>query len=114
MSHTVRIKTEIKDKRAVRSASKRLNLREPQERPRQPHIMSIFPDQWRGGVAVNTNSGDLTYDTDFRGPAQTLDQFKQAYAIERAKQQAEAEGYTAYEETLPDGSIQLTVDTGAY
>ena len=38
-----------------------------------------------------------------------LDHFVQAYAVEKAKQEARHRGHSTTEQTLPDGSIKLTI-----
>lgn len=48
----------------------------------------------------------------FWGEQRELDQFIQAYAIEKARIEAHKRGHTVTEQSLADGSIKLTVQIG--
>jgi len=48
---------------------------------------------------------------DWGDPAK-LDQFLQAYAVERAKAEARRKGHQFTEAKLSDGSIKLTINVG--
>ena len=48
----------------------------------------------------------------FWGEQQHLDQFVQAYTVEKAKIEARRRGNTCTEQQLADGSIKLTVNIG--
>ena len=76
-------------------------------------LMSLLvqlPD-WVYPVVVDLASGQLTFD-DFGGrwgERCHLDQFLQAYAVERARAEARRRGHSVAEQTLPDGAIKLTI-----
>lgn len=116
MSHIVNVKTEVRDEAAVRAACIRLGWMQPTTGRFQLYSTSreglgiVAPD-WRYPIVVNTTTGELDYDN-FNGnwgPQRHLDSFLQAYATEKAKLEAAKNGYSVFEETLPDGSIKLSV-----
>jgi len=45
----------------------------------------------------------------FWGEQKCLDQFLQAYTLEKAKLEARKQGYSTTEQPLTDGSIKLTI-----
>jgi hypothetical protein len=119
VSHIVTIKTEVRDVEAVRSACKRLGLEEPVH-----GTATLFSGQatgllvrlpgWLYPVVFDTASGTVKYDNyegDWGDPKE-FDRFVQAYAIERVKLEARKKGQSVHEQTLPDGSIKLTVTVG--
>jgi len=67
-------------------------------------------DGWRFPVCIESD-GNLLYDNfgGFWGLPEKLDQFQQAYAVEKAKLEARKQGYTCQESLLADGSIRLNV-----
>ena len=46
------------------------------------------------------------------GNQERLDEFLQAYAVEKAKIEARRQGYSVSEQPLADGSIKVTVQVG--
>ncbi len=69
-----------------------------------------LPD-WTYPVVSDTASGQVQFDN-FKGrwgDPKHLDQFVQVYAVEKAKIEARRRGHSATEQTLPDGSIKLTI-----
>jgi hypothetical protein len=69
---------------------------------------------WRYPVVCDTTSGQLHYDN-FEGrwgDPKKLDQFLQAFAVEKATLEARKQGYSVQESALADGSIQLLVEVG--
>ena len=116
MSHIVTIKTEVHDAAAVRAACRRLNLAEPIHgtvklfSSEATGLVVRLPD-WTYGVVCDTGSGQIQFDN-FNGrwgDQKELDRFMQTYAIEKAKQEARRKGHSTTEQTLPDGSIKLTI-----
>ncbi len=116
MSHVVVIKSEVRDAAAVRAACQRLGLPPPVEGAHRLFTSSatglaVQLPKWRYPAVCDLSSGEMHYDN-FRGhwgdPAK-LDQFLQAYAVERAKAEARRKGHQVTEAKLPDGSIKLTV-----
>ncbi len=119
MSHTVEIKTEVRDPAAVASACRRLQLPPP-----VAGVTRLFAESvtglavqlpgWRYPIICQVTSGRLKYDN-FRGhwgePAE-LDRFLQAYAVEKARLEARRQGHSVTEQQLADGSIKLTVQVG--
>ena len=68
------------------------------------------------GMALSqrAEAGQLRYDN-FNGrwgSQEFLDQFLQAYAVERAKSLARQKGHSVIEQKLDNGSIKLTVNVG--
>ena len=119
MSHIVTIATQVRDPVAVAAACHRLGLPEP-----VMGTASLFGGEvagllvklhdWTYPVVVDTASGRLSYDN-FEGKwgeQAHLDRFLQIHAVEKARIEARKQGHTVYEQTLPDGSIKLTVQIG--
>ena len=119
MSHIVTIKTEVRDAVAVRAACQRLRLAEPVRGTTRLFSgeatgLAVKLPGWEYPVVADLASGTLRYDN-FGGrwgdPAH-LDRFLQAYAVERARAEARRKGHVCTEQTLPDGSIKLTIQVG--
>jgi len=119
MSHIVQIQTEIRDSLAVSAACLRLQLPAPTQ-----GIFRLFNGEvagmgvqlpgWRYPVVCQLPTGEIAYDN-FEGrwgEQALLDQFLQAYAVEKAKIEARRQGHSCSEQTLADGSIKLTVTLG--
>jgi hypothetical protein len=119
MSHIVEIKTEVRDEVAVQSACQRLHLPRATRGTFELYTSSetglgIELPHWVYPVVANTDSGQLRYDN-FNGrwgSQEFLDQFLQAYAVERAKSLARQKGHSVIEQKLDNGSIKLTVNVG--
>ena len=116
MSHIVVVKTEVRDAAAVRAACQRLGLQPPVQGTHrlftsQTTGLAVALPKWRYPAVCDLSTGQVQYDN-FRGhwgdPAK-LDQFLQAYAVERAKAEARRRGHQVTEAKLTDGSIKLTV-----
>jgi hypothetical protein len=116
MSHIVEIQTQVRDATAARSACTRLKLPAPEY-----GTFALFsgeatgfavrlPD-WRYPVVCQTETGRLQYDNynGAWGAQEKLDEFLQAYAVEKAKLEARRRGHSTSEQHLADGSIKLTV-----
>ena len=115
MSHTVTIKTKITDLAAIQSACQRLKLPQPTQGEvrlfdRVAIGIGVQLDGWRFPVCIESD-GNLLFDNfgGFWGVPEKLDQFQQAYAVEKAKLEARKQGYTCQESVLADGSIRLSV-----
>jgi hypothetical protein len=118
MSHTVTIKTQVRDRHAVDAACRRQRLDAP-----ALGTHSLFGQQvdgygvklrgWHYPVVCKLASGELAYDNfgGHWGEQQELDGFLQAYAVEKAKLEARKKGHTASERVESDGSIVLTINT---
>ncbi|NQT40154.1 MAG: DUF1257 domain-containing protein [Planctomycetes bacterium] len=116
MSHIATIKTQVRDAAAVRAACRRLGLPAPEQGTvklfsgEATGLAVQLPD-WTYPVVCDTASGQLRYDN-FEGrwgDPKHLDGFKQAYAVAKAKIEARRRGHSTTEQTLPDGSIKLTI-----
>ena len=119
MSHTVTIKTEIRDATAVRAACQRLSLREPVPGKHTLYSGEVeglavrLPD-WKYPAVADLATGQVHFDN-FRGQwgdQKHLDKFLQAYAVERCRIEARRKGHGITEQLLADGSIKLTVQVG--
>ncbi len=120
MSHTVTIKTEIRDAAAVRAACDRLRLPAPVQGKtelydREVEGLAVQLPDWNYPVVANVASGELAYDNmnGYWGDAKELDRLLQAYAAEKVKIEARRKGHFVTESQLADGSIKLTVQVGA-
>ena len=107
MSHTVTIQAELKDSAALAAACRRLQLPLPTHGPvglfdRIAEGTGIQLDGWRFPICLTDRGG-------FWGLPEKLDQFRQAYAIEKTKLEARRQGYPCLEQTLSDGSVRLTL-----
>ncbi|WP_145032304.1 DUF1257 domain-containing protein [Caulifigura coniformis] len=116
MSHTITIKTQVRDPVAIRSACQRLNLPEPVVGRSQLFSTEatgwlVRLPAWHYPVVCDIATGQVQYDH-FEGrwgdPAH-LDRFLQAYAVEKATLEARRQGYSVAEHSLSDGSIKITV-----
>ncbi|MBI1248040.1 DUF1257 domain-containing protein [bacterium] len=119
MSHTVTIKTEVRDVVAMRQAASRLQLPEPtfgevRLFSEVKRGWAIQLRDWRYPVVADVQTGRLDFDNygGRWGDQQELDQFLQRYAVERATIEARKQGHTTVEQSLPDGSIKLTIQVG--
>lgn len=120
MSHIVTIKTQVRDPESISHACQRLHLSAPEFA-----TVTLFTSTvtgwavhlpaWTYPVVCDVEQGQLYYDNynGRWGERQHLDQFLQAYAVERAKLEARKQGYSAIEHTLADGSIKVTIQVGA-
>ena len=119
MSHIVTIQVEVKDFDAIRSACRRLNLKEPVHgraeifQTEVEGVIVELPD-WIYPVVCNLETGELKYDHfgEKWGDQKYLDQFVQTYCVEKATIEARRKGYSVVEQPLKDGSIKLTVNIG--
>ena len=116
MSHIVQIQTELRDAAGIAAACRRLGLAEPvQSTVRlfsgQATGLAVQLPGWRYPVVCDLATGKIRYD-DYGGrwgQQHYLDQFLQAYAVERARIEARKKGHSVTEQTLQDGSIKLTI-----
>jgi len=115
VSHTVTIKTKITDLAAIQAACQRLKLLQPIQGEvrlfdRVAQGIGVQLDGWRFPLCIES-AGNLLFDNfgGFWGVPEKLDQFQQAYAVEKAKLEARKQGYTCQESVLADGSIRLNV-----
>ena len=119
MSHIVQIQTEVRDAAAVRAGCDRLGLRPPAQGTfklftNTAEGLGVELPGWRFPVVCQLASGNVLYDNyEGRwGDRARLDEFLQAYAVEKAKLAARKNGHCVSEQTLADGSIKLTIQAG--
>lgn len=119
MSHIVMIQTKVRDEAAVQAACRRLAL-PAAERGKfrlfsgEAEGLAVRLRDWRYPVVCQTDSGQLRYDN-YKGrwgSPQRLDEFLQAYAVEKARVEARRQGHAVTEQKLSDGSVRLTIRVG--
>mgnify|MGYP000974166787 CR=1 FL=1 len=116
MSHVVTIRTEVRDAVAVQAACRRLGLSEPVSGKArlfsaEASGLLVKLSGWRYPVVCDLNTGQVQFDN-FKGhwgEQKQMDQFLQAYAVEKAKIEARKKGHQVTEHPLADGSIKLTI-----
>jgi hypothetical protein len=120
MSHIVQIKTEVRDEMAVRAACLRLKWDQPVFGTHRVFSvdrtgLGVKLPNWQFPVVCDLQTGAVDFDNynEAWGEQKVLDQFFQAYAIEKAKLEAQKLGHSVYEEQMADGSIKLTVNVEA-
>ena len=119
MSHIVTIATKVRDPVAIAAACLRLGLPQPVHGTSQVFTTeatgyAVQLPEWRYPVVCDTATGTVHYDN-YQGKwgnSQQLDQFLQAYAVEKARLEACRNGHTVTEQPLSDGSIKLTIQVG--
>ena len=69
---------------------------------------------WRYPVVVDPGAGAVRFDNynGAWGEQAQLDRLLQAYAVEKARIEARKAGHSVTEQSLPDGSIRLTLAVG--
>jgi len=119
MSHVVRVITQVRDVAAARAGCKRLGLDEPVEGEVKLFSetvtgLAVRLHQWQYPVVFDTTTGESKFDNfgGRWGKQERLDEFLQAYAVERTKIEARRNGYSVIEQPLLDGSIKLTLHVG--
>ena len=120
MSHTVTIKTEIRDAAAVRAACQRLRSAEPVQGKTKLFSGEVeglavkLPDWVYPVVSRSRHRPGPAYDN-FNGrwgDQKHLDRFLQAYAAEKVKIESRRKGPRRHRAALADGSIKLTIQVG--
>ena len=116
MSHIVQIQTEVRDPAAIRAACGRLFLAEPVYGETKLFSSvavgwAVQLPEWRYPIVCDVVTAKIAFDNfgGRWGDQQHLDQFLQAYAVERARMEARRKGHTVTEQALADGSIKLTI-----
>ena len=113
------IRDRVRDAVAIRVACGRLKLEEPVfgeaklfSSRKTGWIVQLV--DWRYPVVCDVNSGSIEFDNyeGHWGDQAKLDQFLQAYAVEKATLEARKKGHSVSEQSLSDGSIKLTVNVG--
>ena len=119
MSHVVQIQTQVRDAAAARAGCQRLDLPAPVVEEvklfsETVHGLAVRLRDWRYPVVFNTATGESRFDNyqGHWGKQERLDEFLQVYAVEKAKIEARRSGYSVTEQSLQDGSIKVTINTG--
>lgn len=119
MSHVVEIRTQVRDPAAVAAACQRLDLPPPSAGTHRLFTsaetgLAVQLYGWTYPLVCDLEHGLLKYDNyeGHWGSPQQLDQFLQAYAVEKARIEAHKQGYSVTEQRLADGSIKLAVLVG--
>ena len=119
MSHVVQIQTQVKDAAAVRAGCNRLQLDAPVEGETRLFSQTVSGlavrlREWRYPVVFNLATGESKFDNygGHWGKQERLDEFLQAYSIEKTKIEARRKGYSVIEQPLVDGSVKLTLSVG--
>ncbi len=120
MSHIVSIRTQIRDRAAVEAACSRLHWPPPVVGTHKLFTKTVVglgvrAPRWQYPIVCDLTTGELSYDNyEGRwGDPVELDRFKQSYAVEKTKLEARKQGRYVSEQTLADGSVQLTVQLEA-
>lgn len=118
MSHTVTIRTEVRDAAAISAACQRLRL-EPPVHGRHELYSGTYPGlavrlpEWLYPAVCDTGTGQVHFDNfnGHWGEQRELDRFLQAYAVEKARIEARKLGHNVTESQQADGSIVLAIQT---
>jgi hypothetical protein len=116
MSHIVTVRTQVRDPLAIQSACSRLKLPAPVFGTAKLFVTEktgwiVKLADWKYPVVCNTSTGEIDSDSyEGRwGSQQRLNEFLQAYAVEKAKIEVRKAGHTSTEHLLADGSIRVCV-----
>ena len=119
MSHIVTIKAQIRDPAALAAACRRLGLQEPTHGTARLYGgeatgLIVHLPGWRYPAVVDTQAGQIRYDiyNGAWGRRRELDRLLQAYAIEKARLEANKAGHSVTEHPLANGAIRLTIHVG--
>ena len=119
MSHIVTISVEVRDLEAVRAACRRLQFKEPVFGMAKlfrttAEGWQINLPGWKYPIVCELSEGKILYDNyeGEWGEQIRLNQFLQAYSIEKTSLEARRRGYSVYEQPLSDGSVKLTINLG--
>jgi hypothetical protein len=112
MSHILKLEAKLTDVKAVEAACRRLGLKEPYHGTaniysgKQTGLVVQLPG-WNYPIVIN-GEGAVTYDNfnGHWGKIEHLHALQQAYALEGAKQMAEAQGWAYSETQLEDGAVE--------
>ena len=119
MSHIVSIRTEVRDAQAVAEACRQLGLAPPVNGTatlfggEATGLLVKLPG-WLYPVVLDPATGQVQFDNygGAWGDRKHLDRFMQVYAVEKARLEARKRGHNVVEQSLPDGSIKLTITMG--
>ena len=119
MSHIVRVQTQVRDAAAVSAACRRRELPEPltgKHKVFQDEVegLAVRLRGWNFPAVCQLETGAVVFDNynGRWGRQVELDQFVQAYAVEKTRIETRRRGHSVTEQTLTDGSIKFTVQVG--
>jgi hypothetical protein len=106
----------VRDREAVTRTCRRLELAEPVEGEAKVFAtmkrgLLVRLKDWEFPIVCDLPSGQVEYDN-FEGnwgDRKRLDEFLQAYAVEKATLEARKRGHSVVEQSLADGSIKLLI-----
>jgi hypothetical protein len=121
MSHVVTVKLEVKDVAAIHAAAARLEKAQLLHNG-DVHTYKMYGRQqqtgiglqlegWQHPVVIDTESGEVRYDNfgGSWGNQERLDEFVQAYSVEKVKLEALMHGHIVEEEFCENGDIKLKI-----
>ena len=116
MSHLVTLRVEMRDAVALAAACSRLGLKAPVQGTARLYASQatgqiVELPGWTYPVVIDTEKRQIAFDnySGVWGDPRELDKLIQAYAICKASLEARKQGHSVREETLPDGSVKLTI-----
>jgi hypothetical protein len=119
MSQIVSIQAKIHDPVAVAAACTRLGLAAPGQGTAKLYSgeaegLIVQLPGWKYPTVIDTLSGTVSYDNfeEIWGEQRCLENFFQAYLVEKAKSEARKAGLTCSEQVLEDGSVKIQIETG--
>jgi hypothetical protein len=119
MSHIVEIQTEIRDSAAIEATCRRLALPEPVNGTARLFSgektgWAVQLPGWLYPVVCDLAIGSIFFDnfSGAWGNPQRLNEFRQAYAAEKAKIEARKRGHAVTEQSVADGYLKVTVYVG--
>ena len=119
MSHIVKIQTQVRDEAAVFAACQRRQLPAPEHGKHRLYRgevegLAVRLRDWHYPAVCQLATGEVQFDNfgGRWGEQRELDQFMQAYAVEKAHIEARKRGHTFTEQTLSDGSIKVSIQVG--
>ena len=117
MSHVAKVDVKMTDAKALETACRRIGanfcgkgfVKFYDETEVGGYVINI--PGWKYNICVQSD-GTVAYDNyeGEWGDISALNQLKQYYAVEVAKQEAVEQGYTYQEEELPTGVLKVTIE----
>lgn len=120
MSHVVTVKLEIKDTAAIEAAAERVakvslvngtQVQDYKVYGNNVRGIGMQLEGWHHPVVIIPETGEVKYDNygGHWGAQICLDEFVQAYSIEKAKNEALMHGHVVEEELLENGDVKLKI-----
>lgn len=119
MSHTVTIKTQFRDEKAIEAVCAEMGLPKPVRGTASLYQTSdknltgtiVRLNGWMFPVIINTATGEAKFDNMAGqwGKQRELDQFTQLYAVHKATIEARKKGYIVTRKQGTNGNVQLSI-----